>query len=101
MGSGYSGQIYIGWRNEVLVSTGIVERIIGNTTEGVRLFWERMGWGDDVFEAFYYTWSHGDIAMRRAMWGDNEDLDIGDYGGDDNIFLWGNDSRALEEKLNP
>lgn len=89
-GQGSLDQIYIGWREKVLVSTGIMEQIIGNTTEGVRMFWERMGLGDDVYDALYYTSVHGGIGMRRAMWGDNGLLDIGDVDGDDNIFLWGN-----------
>ena len=89
-GQGSLDQMYIGWREKVLVSTGIMEQIVGNTTEGVRMFWERMGAGDDIYDAFYYTTVHGGIGMRRAMWGDNGMLDIGDVGGDDNIFLWGN-----------
>ena len=89
-GQGSLDQIYIGWREKVLVSTGIMEQIVGNTTEGVRMFWERMGAGDDIYDAFYYTTVHGGIGMRRAMWGENGTLDIGDVGGDDNIFLWGN-----------
>ncbi|MHC4573608.1 MAG: hypothetical protein ACYS76_05680 [Planctomycetota bacterium] len=89
-GQGSLDQIYIGWREKVLVSTGIMEQIVGNTTEGIRMFWERMGAGDDIYDAFYYTSVHGGIGMRRAMWGDNGMLDIGDVGGDDNIFLWGN-----------
>ena len=72
------------------MATGITAQIVGNTTEGVRMFWERMGAGDDIYDAFYYTSVHGGIGMRRAMWGDNGMLDIGDVGGDDNIFLWGN-----------
>lgn len=49
-----------------------------------------MGFGDDVYDALYYTSVHGGIGMRRAMWGDNALLDIGEPDGDDNIFLWGN-----------
>ena len=100
MASLYDGQIYIGWRIKVLVSTGIIEQIVGNTTEGVRMFWERMGSGDTVLDAFFYTESHGGIGMRRAMWGDNGLLDIGNYNGDDNIFLWG-DQHGLNEELDP
>ena len=99
--SGYSGQIYIGWREEIIVSTGKVEEFVGNTTEGIRLFWERMGSEDTVQEALNYTWSRSDAVMRRTMWGDNEQVDIGLYDEDDNLFIWGNDSRALDEKLDP
>lgn len=88
-GQGSLDQIYIGWRIKVLVSTGIMEQIVGNTTEGVRMFWERMGSGDDIYDALYYTSVHGGLGMRSAMWGENGMVDIGDVDGDDNIFLWG------------
>ncbi len=89
-GQGSLDQIYIGWRIKVLVSTGIMEQIVGNTTEGVKMFWERMGYGDSVEEALEYTSTHGGIGMLRALWGDNGLLDIDDVDGDDNIFVWGN-----------
>jgi len=88
-GYGSLDQIYIGWREEVLVSTGIIENIVGNTTEGVRMFWERMGYGDSVEEALEHTSTHGGIGMRTAMWGINGMPDFGDVDGDDNIFVWG------------
>ena len=89
-GQGSLDQIYIGWRIKVLVTTGIMEQIVGNTTEGVRMFWERMGYGDDVHDALYYTYVHGSIGMQEAMWGVNGLPDIGQPEEDDNIFLWGN-----------
>lgn len=89
-GQGSKDQIYIGWKIKVLVSKGIMEQIVGNTTEGVRMFWERMGAGDDIYDAFYYTQTHGGLGMRRAMWGDNGMLDIGAPDTDDNILLYGN-----------
>ncbi|MHC4463561.1 MAG: dockerin type I domain-containing protein [Planctomycetota bacterium] len=89
-GQGSLDQIYIGWRIKILVSTGIMEEIIGNTTEGVRMFWERMGSGDDIYDALYYTYVHGSISMQEALWGLNGRPDIGELEGDDNIFLWGN-----------
>jgi len=99
--AGHHDQCYIGWKIEVLVSEGILERIIGNTTEGVRMFWERMGYGDTIFNALYYTSSRGDSAVKQALWGDNGMLDIG--GGlpediDDNIILWG---EGLGNRLDP
>jgi len=42
-GQGSLDQIYIGWKIKVLVSKGIMEQILGNTTEGVRMFWEKNG----------------------------------------------------------
>ena len=99
-GQGSLDQIYIGWRIKVLVSTGLMEQIIGNTTEGIRMFWERMGLGDTIYDAFYYTSGHGGIGMRRAFWGENGMLDIGNVDGDDNIFLWGN-GLINQMNLNP
>ena len=91
-GLGSKDQIYIGWREEVLVSTGIMEQIVGNTTEGVRMFWERMGYGDDIYNALYYTSTHGDFGMRRAMWGMNGvmDFDQSYEDSDDNVWAYGN-----------
>lgn len=96
--AGHHDQIYIGWRIKVLVSTGIMEQIVGNTTEGVRMFWERMGSGDDIFAALYYTSIHGGWGMQRAMWGENGMVDIGNPDEDDNIFCWG---EGLNNELNP
>ena len=99
-GQGSLDQIYIGWKIKVLVSTGILEQIVGNTTEGVRMFWERMGHGDDIYDALDYTSVNGGIGMRRAMWGDNAMLDIGDPDTDDNILLYGN-GLINQMKLDP
>ena len=100
MGSDYQGQIYIGWRIKVLVSTGITEKIVGNTTEGVRMFWDRMGRGDDVYEALYYTSVYGGGEIAESLWGLNGTIDIGNPDEDDNIFCWG-DNFGLDEKLDP
>jgi len=89
-GEGSRDQIYIGWRIKVLVSTGIMEQIVGNTTEGIRMFWERMGASDSVERALEYTSSHGGAGMRIAMWGLNGMPDFFDIDGDDNIFVVGN-----------
>jgi hypothetical protein len=89
-GQGSLDQIYIGWKIKVVVSTDTMEEIVGNTTEGVRMFWERMGAGDDIYDALYYTSVYGGIGMRRALWGDNGLLDIGNPNTDDNLLLYGN-----------
>jgi hypothetical protein len=99
-GQGSLDQIYIGWRQKVLVSTGIMEQIVGNTTQGVRMFWERMGYGDDVYDALYYTYTHGGLGMQEALWGPNGIPDIGNEQEDDNIFLWGN-GLIWQMKLQP
>ena len=91
-------QVYIGWRKKVLVAAGPMEDVVGNTTEGVRMFWEKMGNGNSVYDALSYTSTNGGIGMRRALWGENGMLDIGNPNEDDNIFCWG---QGLNNKLNP
>jgi len=99
-GWGSRDQIYIGWRTKVLVSTGVMENIVGNTTEGVRIFWEEMGEGKSIWDSFYETQTSGGVGMRKALWGDNGLINIGDRDGDDNIFLYGN-GIVTNIKLNP
>ena len=90
-GQGSLDQIYIGWRIKVLTTTpGSIYDPVLFSTDGVKLFWERMGYGDDIYSALDYIRIHGGIGVRRTLWGDNGLLDIGDVDGDDNIFLWGN-----------
>jgi hypothetical protein len=72
------------------VSTGIMEQIVGNTTEGARIFWERMGLGDSVYDALYYTYVYGGGGIVETLWGLNGVPDFGDVEEDDNIFVWGN-----------
>jgi len=98
---GHYDQAYIGWKIKVLVSKGIMETIIGNTTEAVRMFWERMGLHDTVFAALYYTYVHGGSNINHALWGLNGLVDIGSGGPDeidDNIILWG---EGLTNQLDP
>ncbi len=89
-GEGSKDQLYIGWRIKVLVSTGIMETIVGNTTEGIRMFWEQMGKNKSVKYALEYTSTYGGAGMQRAMWGLNGMPDFFDIDGDDNIFVVGN-----------
>ena len=56
----------------------------------MRMFWERMGRGDDVYDALYYTNVYGGGGVAESLWGLNGTIDIGNPDGDDNIFLWGN-----------
>jgi len=95
---GANNQIYIGWRYEIYAGTGIGGTITGQTTEAVRLFWEKMGYGDDVWGALYYMWISGGVGMQQAVWGDNGQMDMGVLSEDDNIFCWGN---GLTRKLEP
>jgi len=89
-GQGSLDQIYIGWRIKVLSAPpGSIFDPILFSTEGVKMFWERMGKGDSVEEALEYTRQYGGIGVRRTLWGLNGLIDLGDEDGDDNIFVRG------------
>jgi hypothetical protein len=62
------------------------------------MLWERMGDGSSVYDALSYTSTNGGIGMRRALWGENGMLDIGNPNEDDNIFCWG---QGISNHLNP
>jgi hypothetical protein len=97
-GQGSKDQIYIGWRVKVLtVPTGHILDPILFSTGGVKLFWNRMGRGDSVDDALYYTSVYGEGGIAETLWGPNCMLDIGDVYGDDNIFVWGNGFVNLDE----
>jgi len=90
-GQGSKDQIYIGWRIKVLTTTpGSIFDPVLFSTDGVKLFWERMGHGDSIYDALYYTYVHGGGGIAETLWGINSIPDIGDVDEDDNIFLWGN-----------
>jgi hypothetical protein len=92
-GQGSSDQIYIGWRIAVQEGVGIVDIFAGDTTAGVKLFWERMGRDSEnsVGEALQWTCDHyTSDRMLMTMWGLNVHTDFGDVDGDDNIFVRGN-----------
>lgn len=90
-GQGSLDQIYIGWRIKVLTATpGSIFDPVLFSTDGVKLFWERMGYGDDVYAALDYTRVHGGEGLRTTLWGLNGLLDIGEPDTDDNLLLYGN-----------
>jgi hypothetical protein len=91
-GQGSKDQIYIGWRM-VVQEKKVLDIFAGDTTKGVKLFWERMGRNDEnsVRQALQYTCDHPISGpMLITMWGLNLETDFGDVGGDDGIFVWGN-----------
>lgn len=59
-----------------------------------------MGKGKSVWDALYQTEISGGLGMRRALWGLNGSMDIGDINGNDNLFLYGN-GIITSVKLNP
>jgi len=80
-----------------------MEQIVGNTTEGVRMFWERMGHGDSVKQALQYTCDRPVSGpMLMTMWGLNLETDFGDDDEDDGIFVWGQGFVNFNQiRLNP
>jgi hypothetical protein len=63
----------------------------GDTTNGIKMFWERMGSadGNNVRAALEYTSGHGTPQSIFSLWGLDSIPDLGDEDGDDNIFVWG------------
>jgi hypothetical protein len=90
-GYGSLDQIYIGWMM-VVQEKEILDIFAGDTTKGVKLFWERMGRNDEnsVRQALQYTCDHPISGpMLITMWGLNLETNLGDVNGDDGIFVWG------------
>jgi len=100
-GQGSLDQIYIGWRIKVLTTTpGSIFDPLLFSTDGVKLFWERMGYGDSIYDALYYTYLYGGGGIAEALWGLNRVPDIGASGTDDNIIVYGN-GLITQMKLDP
>ncbi|MHC4476158.1 MAG: dockerin type I domain-containing protein [Planctomycetota bacterium] len=81
-------QVYIGWRQPILVTTSILEPIINTTTDGVEMFWERMGQGNSVNDALRHIDYTAPWGVRLALFGPNGTLDLFQVQGDDNLYLW-------------
>jgi hypothetical protein len=89
-GQGTKDQIYIGWKAPVAQAQSIWDKIADDTTAGIKLFWERMGAGDNVGAALWYTCQNPpDSKCQMYMWGPNFECEIYNDGGDDRILLWG------------
>jgi len=88
---GYSSndQIYIGWKrqNEPLGESPAM--LSASATEAVRMFWQQMGQGSDVYEALYYIYTDGAQEMKDLIWGPNGLVDLGSPSGDDGIGIYG------------
>jgi len=90
-GQGSLDQIYIGWRM-VVQEKKVLDIFAGDTTKGVKLFWERMGRNDEnsVRQALQYTCDHPISGpMLITMWGLNLETNLGDVYEDDGIFVRG------------
>ena len=100
-GQGYRDQIYIGWRIDAMTAAW-VSTLPGDTSTGVRIFWEEMGKGRTIMQALQNTTTHpaSNNNTVLALWGNNATLDIGNPNGDDNIFLWGTGD-INQIRLNP
>ena len=101
-GQGSLDQIYIGWRIKVLTAPpGSLFDLVLFSTDGVKMFWEQMGNGSSVGNAFWYTEQQG-IGIRKTLWGPNAMMDLFDIDGDDHIFVWGNGTVKLNQiRLEP
>jgi hypothetical protein len=92
---GTHDQTYIGWREKVLtVPAGHIFDPVLFSTDGVKLFWWKMGQGGSgisgsVWDALDYARRYGGGGVAKALFGDDTLMDIGNPDGDDNIFLWG------------
>ncbi len=98
---GHHDQIYIGWRETVLTAPpGSVIDWVLFSTDGVKLFWERMGIGDDVWHALSNTASQGSYGIKATLWGPNGLMDLHKpYDeSDDNIWIYG---EGIYAKLEP
>lgn len=91
-GQGSLDQIYIGWKTIYQTAESPIASLFsGDTTNGIKMFWERMGSqdGNDVRAALKYTSEHGTEQSIFSLWGPNAEMDLGDEQGDDNIFVRG------------
>jgi len=87
-GQGHHDQIYIGWNKEMTVGEGFTD-IFWGSNEGIRVFWETMGNnGASIWDALSAT-SQLSLQERKAVWGDNGLMDIGEPDSDDNIQIYG------------
>ena len=85
-GQGSKDQIYIGWKEAVDThSIRLLEFFSGDTTDGVKMFWERLGLGESVKAAFEYIDRHGSTQTQKSFFYDT----VWDFGGDDNIVIHG------------
>jgi len=67
-GYGSLDQIYIGWRSEAVTAhPGTIWSWIEFCTDGVKLFWERMGDGTNVQSALLSTYVDGGTEMRETF----------------------------------
>ncbi|MBL7189839.1 MAG: hypothetical protein ISS70_26210 [Phycisphaerae bacterium] len=88
-GQGSKDQIYIGWTTTVETSSErLGEFLLGDTTAGVRMFWQRLGLGDTVEEAFEYIDVYGNPQTQKSFFGLDTVFDYGEE--DDNIVFYGN-----------
>lgn len=70
------------------------------STDGVKLFWKRMGLGDDVYNALSYTASSGGGGIQTTLWGPNGLMDFHEpyEDSDDNIWIYG---EGIHAELEP
>ncbi|MGD0785437.1 MAG: hypothetical protein ABR969_06465 [Sedimentisphaerales bacterium] len=98
-------QIYIGWDIATIPSSEpIGEWFLGDTVNGIKMFWERMGtyssMTNNVWAAFHYVEVNGSSQTRKTLFGLNSLFDGGD--GDDHIRIMGRGGVNLNQiRLEP
>ncbi|MCK5611611.1 hypothetical protein KAR91_57605, partial [Candidatus Pacearchaeota archaeon] len=96
-GYGSLDQIYIGWRNTVDTHPNrLIDFFSGDTTEGVRTFWERLGLGHSVQDAFEYIDSYGSTQAQKSFFVDTI-FSHGENDNDDNIVIGGHGAGFLDD----
>lgn len=99
--AGNHDQIYVGWRCKVLsAAPGSVFDWVLWSTDGIKLFWERMGLGNSVYNALSYTASFGGGGIQTSLWGPNGVMDFHKpyEDSDDNIWIYG---EGIHAELEP
>ncbi len=87
-GQGSLDQIYISWRCTANHETGVFN-FIRNSTEGLVKFFEGLGCGQSVKQALKFSHDSCCSTVNKSIWGENEEMNLGQLDGDDNLFIWG------------
>ena len=79
----YQDQCYLGWRTEVLASSGLGGLIV-RSTELVRLIFENLGYVQTLGVAIAGAVSSGGVSMWEIAWGEDREM----FTDDDNLWWW-------------
>jgi hypothetical protein len=93
-------QIYIGWKKPVETSEALAAKFMGDTAETVRLFWEGMGNGKDVYDAVDWAYTNTDGWLKLLLWDNYGPEDISNPSSHTAIGTYGRPG-GLDNKLEP